>query len=71
MVKLAIAAANNSSARCPDSLTVHHLKYLDPRGLQFLARIPVFTASIPFIWKNSLIIPILKPDKPGNQGSPY
>ena len=74
MVKLAIAAANNSSARGPDGLTVLHLKHLGPRGIQFLTRIfniSVSTASIPSIWKNSIIVPILKPGKPGNQGSSY
>jgi hypothetical protein len=74
MVKLAIAAANNSSTRGPDGLTLLHLKHLGPRGLQFLTRIfniSVSTASIPSIWKNSIIIPILKPGKPGNPGSSY
>jgi hypothetical protein len=73
MVKLATRAANNSSAWGPDSLMVLHLKYLGPHGLHFLTHIfnistnsIVSTNSIPSIWKNSIIILILKPGKPGN-----
>jgi hypothetical protein len=74
MVKLAIAAANNSSARGPNGLLVLHLKHLGPRDLQFFAQIfniSLSTALIPSIWKKSIIIPILKLGKPGNQGSLY
>lgn len=74
LVKLAIGAASNSTASGPDGLTVLHLKHLGPRGLEFLTHlfnISVSTASIPAIWKNSLIIPIAKPGKPKDQGSSY
>jgi hypothetical protein len=74
IVKLAIGAASNSSDRGPDSLTVLHFKHLRPHGIQFLTclfNISVSMASIPDKWKNFIIIPILKPRKPGIQGSSY
>ena len=51
-----------------------HLKHLGPRALQYLTdlfNISVANANIPAIWKNALILPVLKPGKTSGEGPHY
>ena len=73
-VQEAIKASGNSTALSPDGLTVHQLKHLGPLGLRYLCRI--FNLSfahgrLPDIWKRAIILPLLKPGKPKEQGTSY
>ena len=54
--------------------TVLHLRHLGEHGLTFLMEFFNISAAgvdIPAIWKNSIIIPILKARKPRDQGRSY
>jgi hypothetical protein len=73
-VDRAIIASKNSSAVGPDGLTAVHLKHLGQRVLAYLTDLFNFSvnnADIPVIWKLAVIVPILKPGKPAEQGLSY
>jgi hypothetical protein len=73
-VEKAISQSKNSTAVGPDGLTALHLKHLGPRALTFLTEIfnlSVNYANIPIVWKQAIIIPVLKPGKPADQGLSY
>ena len=56
----------SSKALGPDKISNLHLKHLGPAGLKYLTEIfniSVATSTIPTIWKCSVIIPLLKPEK--------
>ena len=69
-----IRKAGSSTAQVPDGPTMIHLRHLGPHGLAFLVELfnlSVSGINIPVIWKNSVIIPILKAGKPREQGRSY
>ena len=73
-VAAAILKAGWSTAQGPDGLTVLHLRHLGAQDLAFLTELFNLSVSgidIPAIWKNSIIIPILKAGKPQEQGRSY
>ena len=64
--------SGSSAALSPDCLTMFQLEHLDPLGLRYLCRL--FNLSyahgrISNIWNHAIIIPLLKPDKPKDQGT--
>ena len=70
----AIKRAKSSTALGPDGLSAVHLKHLGPIALGYLTdlfNISVANADIPAIWKNALVLPILKPGKPPGFGPSY
>jgi hypothetical protein len=69
-----IMAAKSSSATGPDGFTSIHLKHLGPRAIDYITKLfnlSVGGAVLPAIWKAAVIVPILKPGKPADQGSSY
>ena len=73
-VRVAISSSKNSTAPSADGLTIHELKHLGPLGIQYLTSLYNLSfqqATIPAIWKHAIILPILKPGKPKDQGSSY
>ena len=73
-VVTAIRNSGNSRAAGPDGLTIHQLKHLGPNGIRYLTHLfnlSYNNADIPAIWKTAIIVPILKPGKPADQGSSY
>ena len=69
-----IRKVGSSTAQVPDGLTMIHLRHLGPHGLAFLVELfnlSVSGINIPVIWKNSVIIPILKAGKPRERGRSY
>jgi hypothetical protein len=70
----AIQKSSNSTATGPDGLCSLHLKHLGQSGIAFLTDIfnlSVKDSVIPAIWKKALVLPVLKPGKPVDQGSSY
>ena len=66
--------SGSSTALSPDDLSVLQLKHLGPLGLRYLCRLLNLSyaqARIPNIWKHALIVPLLKPGKPKEQGTSY
>jgi hypothetical protein len=58
----------------PDGLTLFHLKYLGTAGIGYLTDLFNFlvkVAVVPAIGKAALILPILKPGMPADQGTSY
>ena len=56
------------------NLSVLQLKHLGPLGLRYLCRLfnlSFAQARIPDIWKHAIIVPLLKPGKPKEQGTSY
>ena len=73
-VAAAIRKAGSSTTQGPYGLTMFHLCHLGEHVLTFLTELfnlSVAGADIPEIWKNSVIIPILKARKPRGQGRSY
>jgi hypothetical protein len=69
-----ITAVKNSNTTGSDGLTSIQLKSISPRGLEYLPKIfnlSVSNADLPSIWKAAIIVPVLKPGKPANEGSSY
>ena len=60
-VSKGINSCSNSRAFEPDKLSILHLKYLGPRGIEFLFNDSVTSCRIPSIWKSSIVILIPKP----------
>ena len=72
--KEAIKKAKASKAQGPDELATVHLKHIGPKGLQFLTdlfNLSVATSTIPAIWKSSIVVPLLKPQKPADDSGSY
>ena len=70
----AVKSAKNSSALGPDGLSVLHLKHLGPVALRYLTELfnlSVAHSNLPAIWKNALVLPILKPGKYPTEGVSY
>ena len=64
----------NSLVAGLDNLTIHHLKNLDPLGLQYLNHLYNFSinhCNIPAIWKHVINTPVLKPSKPADFSTSY
>ena len=73
-VSVAIRKPRNSTATGPDNLTSLHLKHLGPLGITFLTHtlnLSVQKVAIPAIWKDAIIIPLLKPGKSADNGKSY
>jgi hypothetical protein len=74
MSEEAIRKSSCSTATGPDGLTTLHLKHLGPAGIGYLTdpfNLSVKDAVVPAIWKLALVLPILKPGKPADQGTLY
>jgi hypothetical protein len=74
MVQAAISSSKNSVAVGPDGLTSIHFKHLGPRCLSFFTEpfhMSTRLIEIPVVWKTAIIISILKPGKPADQGASY
>ena len=72
--KAAISKSKASKALGPDGISTVHLKHLGPRGIIFLTELfnlSMKTSQIPAIWKQSTIIPLLKPKKPADESNSY
>jgi hypothetical protein len=70
----AIRRSTSSTATGPDGLTSLHLKNLGPAGIRYLTElfnISVKDAVVPAIWKSAIVLTILKPGKPADQGTSY
>src|SRR6188508_230739 len=70
----AIKNTKNKNSVGPDNLNIRHLKHLGPIAIQYLTDIlnlALNTNTIPHIWKLAKIIPIPKPNKDPNLGTPY
>ena len=74
MVAKVLRESGNSTAPSPDGLTILQLKNLGPIGLRYLCKLFNLSyahANLPAIWKRAIILPLLKPDKPKDQGPSY
>ena len=72
--KEAIKSCKASKAAGPDDISNLHLKHLGPMGIDYLTKIfnlSVATSIIPDIWKSSIIIPLLKPNKDPQESNSY
>ena len=72
--KAAIKKAKASKAMGPDKIATIHLKHLGPKGLDYLTGIfnlSVKHSQIPAIWKQSKIVPLLKPGKDPADSNSY
>jgi hypothetical protein len=70
----ALMKSSSSTATGPDGLTLLHLKHLGLAAISYLTdvfNLSVRDAVIPAIWKQALVLPILKPGKPADQGASY
>ena len=70
----AIQACKNSTAPSADGLTILQLKHLGPLGTQYLTALYNLSyqhATLPTIWKQAIILPLLKPGKPRDQSTSY
>ena len=69
-----IMASGNSTAHGPDHLNILHLKHLGPTGISYLCslfNLSLASADIPSIWKQAIIIALLKAGKPASLGTSY
>ena len=72
--RTAIKKSKMSKAIGPDGMSNLHLKKLGENGLSYLTKmfnISMATCTIPQIWKNSLVIPLLKPGKPADESNSF
>ena len=70
----AIKRSKASKAVGPDGISNLHLKHLGPAGIAYLTKIfnlSAATAKIPQIWKNSIVVPLLKPGKAAELSNSY
>ena len=68
------SSSDNSTALSPDQLNILHLKHLGPSGISNLWSLfclSLASADIPSIWKQAIIIALLKASKPASQGTSY
>ena len=73
-VTKAIKACKNCTAPRADGLNIFQLKHLGPFGTQYLT--PLYNlsyehATLPAIWKQATILPLLKPGKPQDRSTSY
>ena len=68
-----IKSCRNSRTYGSDSFGIFHLKNLGPLATEHLTALynSLKSFRVPSIWKNSLVIPIPKPDKDSSQGISY
>ena len=74
MVTKAIKESNNSTSPSPDGLTILQLKHFGPLGIQYLTALYNLSyqhATLPAIWKQAIILPLLKRGKPRDQSTSY
>ena len=74
LTKKAIKDCKASKAAGPDNISNLHLKHLGPSGIEYLTKIfnlSMATSIIPDIWKSSVIIPLLKPNKDPQDSNSY
>ena len=72
--KEAIKRCKASKAAGPDGMSNLHLKHLGPKGIEYLTQIfnlSVQNSAIPDIWKQSFVIPLLKPGKDKGDSNSY
>ena len=70
----AIRGSKASKAFGPDNLTMIHLKHYGPAATAYLTalfNLSLKTSTIPDIWKQSVIVPLLKPGKDPEAGKSY
>jgi len=70
----AIKWTGSSSARGPDGLAYDHLRHLRPLGIRALCSLfnqSIRLNAIPYLWKLSTIVPLLKSDKTPNLPMSY
>ena len=70
----AIKRSKASKAVGPDGMSNLHLKHIGPKGLEYLTKIfnlSVHNSEIPDIWKQSFVIPLLKPGKDKGESNSY
>ena len=70
----AIKSAKNSTALGPDDLSTVHFKHMGPLAIGFLTslfNLSVSNADLPAIWKRSIVLPVLKPNKSADEGVSY
>jgi len=73
-VEAAIRKAKPSKAVGPDGIAMVMLKNLPPTAIDYLTKIfnlIIQHMTIPSIWKDARIVPILKPGKPVEEGASY
>ena len=73
-VTSAIKSCRSSRAYGPDSLSIFHLKKLEPLATEHLTALyndSLKLCRLPSFWKTSLVIPIPKPGKDSSQGTSY
>ena len=73
-VQAAIKKSKNSKALGPDNLSPLMLKQIGPQAIAYLTNLfnnVVNQAIIPPKWKVGRIIPLLKPNKPADEGASY
>ena len=73
-VREAMMASGNSTAHGPDHLNILHLKHLGPTGIFYLCslfNLSLALADISSIWKQAIIIALLKAGKPASLGTSY
>ena len=72
--KAAIKKSKPSKALGPDKISTLHLKHLGPHGIEYLTKIfnlSITTSTIPAIWKSSIVVPLLKPNKPAEESTSF
>ena len=73
-VTSAIKSCMSTRAYGPDSLSIFHLKNLEPLATEHLTALyndSLMSCHLPSIWKTSLVSPIPKPGKDSSQGTSY
>ena len=73
-VQEAIKQSKNTNSQGPDKLNIKHLKHIGPLGLAFLTsmfKTALNKNIIPHTWKLANIVPIPKPNKDTDKGTPY
>ena len=69
-----ISSCSNTLSFGTDKLSIFHLKHLGSSGIEYLTahfNDSVTSCRIPSIWKSSIVIPILKPDKDCSLSTSY
>lgn len=73
-VHTVIKATNSSKALGPDNLSPIMLKHVGPKCVSYMTalfNLSMETLTIPEIWKESKVIPLLKPGKPADKSNSY